>query len=225
MTGLLLWLAFWAGQSAGPLRGEWPQFRGNPQLTGAAADPAPSRLRLLWTYEAGEAVHSSAAIAGGTVYVGSQSGDLLAIDLAGGKLRWKYRAKDAIGESSPAVANGVVYIGDLAGVLHAVGAADGRKLWTFATEAEIKSSPVPAGNRLLIGSYDGNLYCLSRRDGKVVWKFATSNYVHATPMVAAGVAYLSGCDELFHGVRVADGKEVLQLPAGEIGRASCRERV
>src|SRR5665811_1989331 len=75
-------------------------------------------LKLLWTYDAGEAIESSAAIAGGTVYVGAQSKDLLAIDLATGKLLWKYRATAGIGESSPAIADsigGAVFPEQLAG--------------------------------------------------------------------------------------------------------------
>ena len=127
---------------------EWPQFRGNPQLTGVATGSVPATLKLLWSFDAAESIESSAAISGGIVYVGSQSKELLAIDLETGKLRWKYRATDAIGESSPAVADGIVYVGDLAGVLHAVNAADGKGLWTFKTEAEIRSSPVIAGDRL-----------------------------------------------------------------------------
>ena len=200
---------------AGLLGGaDWPQFRGNPQLTGvAAAEAAPAAWKLLWTYDAGESIESSAAIFGGSVYVGSRSKDLLAIDLQTGKLRWKYRAADEIGESSPAVSDGAVYVGDLAGVLHAVNAGDGKALWSFKTEAEIKSSPVAAGDRILIGSYDGNLYCVSRR-GKLLWKFASTNYVHGTPAVSNGVAYVGGCDEVFHGIRMADGKEVAQFPAG-----------
>src|SRR5205823_2143420 len=98
---------------------EWPQFRGNAQLTGVSAGDVPSTLKPLWTYEAGDSIESSAAIADGTVYVGSQSSDLLAIDLKTGKLRWKYRAQDGIGESSPAVHDGIVYVGDLSGVFHA----------------------------------------------------------------------------------------------------------
>src|SRR5437762_1872708 len=74
-----------------PAADEWPQFRGNPQLTGVAAGAVPADLKLLWTYEAGDAIESSAAISGGAVYVGVQSADLLAIDLQTGKLRWKYR--------------------------------------------------------------------------------------------------------------------------------------
>ena len=43
----------------------WTQFRRTPALTGVAAQPLPDALRLLWTYEAGPAVESSAAIADG----------------------------------------------------------------------------------------------------------------------------------------------------------------
>jgi outer membrane protein assembly factor BamB len=199
---------------------EWPQFRGNPQLTGVAPTLVPSTLKLLWTYEAGDSIESSAAIAGGTVYVGVESADLLAIDLQTGKLRWKYRTKDGIGESSPVVHDGVVYIGDLSGLLHAVRATDGNALWTFKTGAEIRSSPVVTGDRVLIGSYDGNLYCLSARQGKLLWKFTTELYVHSTPVISDSIAYLAGCDEVFRGIRIADGKQVLELSSGGYTGAS-----
>ncbi len=199
---------------------DWPQFRGNPQLTGVAAGAVAPNLKLLWTYEAGDAIESSAAIVNGAVYVGAQTGELLAVDLATGKLRWKYKTQEGIGESSPAVSNGVVYIGDSLGVLHAVQASDGKALWTFKTEGEIKSSPVVTGDRVLIGSYDGNLYCLGARDGKLIWKYTTSNFVHATPVVSNGLIYFGGCDEVFRGIRVSDGEETLRFAAGGYTGAS-----
>ena len=58
---------------------------------------------MKWTFEAGDAVESSAAIAGGVAYVGSQKGELLALDLATGKPRWRYKTVEGVGESSPAV--------------------------------------------------------------------------------------------------------------------------
>ena len=141
----------------------------------------PDKLRVLWTYEAGEAVESSAAIVDGVVYVGAQPGELHAVGLADGKPRWKYKAsEEGIGESSPAVANGIVYIGDLGGVVHAVDAATGKAVWTFKTSSEIKSSPVVTGDRVLIGSYDSHLYALGSKDGKLLWKVQTQGYVHAT---------------------------------------------
>src|SRR6478752_1356541 len=59
----------------------WPQFRGNPALTGVASSEVPQALSLKWTYEAGETVESSAAIAEGAVFVGAGNGNLLAIDV------------------------------------------------------------------------------------------------------------------------------------------------
>ena len=111
--------------SSRPPQADWLQFRGNPLLTGVAGGAPSKALTLRWTYEAGEPIDSSAAIADGTVYVGVGSGDLIAVDLASGKLRWKYSTGNLIGESSPAIAMGVVYIGDLGGLLHAVNASDG----------------------------------------------------------------------------------------------------
>jgi hypothetical protein len=46
---------------------EWRQFRGNPALTGVAASAAPAVPKLLWTYETGDSIDSSAAIADGVV--------------------------------------------------------------------------------------------------------------------------------------------------------------
>ena len=61
---------------------EWPQFRGNYQLTGVSTSAVPKTLKLLWTYDAGEPVESSAAIVDGVVYVGSYDYRLVALSVA-----------------------------------------------------------------------------------------------------------------------------------------------
>src|SRR5688572_26436346 len=145
----------------------WSQFRGNHRLTGVSSSGVSDSLKLLWTYEAGDSIESSAAIVGGTVFVGSQKGELIALNLDNGAVYWKFATGAPIGESSPAYSGGVVYIGDLAGMLHAVNASDGKRLWTFKAGNEIKSSPVVVRDRVLIGSYDQHLYCVSTRNGSV----------------------------------------------------------
>src|SRR5260370_38088955 len=129
----------------------WTQVRGNGRLTGTTTSAPPEKLTLRWAYEAGEAIESSAAIADGSVYVGSAKGELLAIDLETGKPRWKYSTGEGgfIGESSPAVGPDAVFVGDLTGRVHAVGLRDGRQLWTFKADYEVKSSPVLAGDLVL----------------------------------------------------------------------------
>jgi outer membrane protein assembly factor BamB len=198
----------------------WPQFRGDAQLTGVASGTLPDKLALKWTYETGDIIESSAAIVDGTVYVGAGTGDLLAIDLETGKLRWKYSTGSQIGESSPAVGNGRVFVGDLAGIVHAVDAKSGTRAWTFKTGGEVKSSPVLVNGLVLVGSYDTHLYALQEKDGGVRWKLQTNGPVHATAAVQNGVIYLGGCDERFRAVRVADGKVLFELPLGGYTGAS-----
>jgi len=196
---------------------QWPQFRGNPRLTGVAVSTPPATLKLLWTYAAGDLIDSSAAIADGVVYVGVGNGDLIAVDLATGKLRWKYPTQNLIGESSPTVGPDAVYVGDLAGVLHAVSARDGKRLWMFKTGGEIKSSPTLVNDLLLVGSYDAHLYALESRTGTLRWKLETEGMVHATPAVQGDLVFIAGCDEKFRAVRIADGRQQYEIAAAYTG--------
>ena len=189
----------------------WAQFRGNERLTGVSESKVPSDLKLQWTFDAGESIESSAAIVGGSVFVGTQKGDLVSLSLEDGSVYWRYKIDDPIGESSPAYSNGVVYIGDLGGWLHAVNASDGKKIWAFKTQSEIKSSPVVVGDRVLIGSYDESLYCVSTRTGSQLWRVKTNGPVHSTPGISGGNAFIAGCDELFRAIRIADGKEMFNV--------------
>src|ERR1051325_9089309 len=198
----------------------WAQFRGNHELTGVSQSKVPDSLKQLWTYDAGDSIESSAAIVGGTVFVGSQKGELVALSLDNGKVYWEFATGNTIGEASPAYGNGVGYIGDLGGWLNALNASDGKKLWAFKTNGEIKSSPVVFGDRLLIGSYDEFLYCLSTKDGSVLWKFKTNGPVHSTPSISNGLAFIAGCDEVFRAIRIADGKQVFNVSSGSYTGAS-----
>src|SRR5438034_6151234 len=199
---------------------EWRQFRGTPGLTGVATSTPPASLKMLWTFETGDVIDSSAAIADGVVYAGVGKGDLIAVDLASGKLRWKYSTGNYLGESSPAVGSNAVYIADLDGLLHAVNARDGTRLWTFKTNAEIKSSPVLVNDLVLIGSYDTYLYAVEARTGKLRWKLQTKGMVHATPAVQGDLVFIAGCDETFRAIRIADGKQVYEIAAGAYTGAS-----
>ena len=198
----------------------WAQFRGNHSLTGVSASSVPNSLKQLWSFDAGDSIESSAIIVGGTVFVGSQKGELVALNLDNGSVYWKYATGSPIGESSAAYSGGVVYIGDLGGVVHAVNAPDGKRLWTAKTGGEIKSSPVVVGDRLLIGSYDEQLYCLSTRNGAVLWKFKTNGPVHSTPSITNNLAFIAGCDAVFRAIRISDGKEVFNVSSGSYTGAS-----
>jgi len=72
-----------------------------------------------WQFKTGGSIWSSPAVAGNTVFVGSQDGRVYAIDAATGEKLWDIATEDKI-TSSPAVANGTVYIGSYDGKLYAI---------------------------------------------------------------------------------------------------------
>ncbi|MEM9703704.1 MAG: PQQ-binding-like beta-propeller repeat protein, partial [Planctomycetota bacterium] len=213
--------------------GDWPSFRGNPQLTGATTDSLPDAPKLLWTADAPDGVLATVAIVGDKVFTAGLSGELHCRSIADGKIIWTYRTEE-VGkfrpgfQSSPAVHQGRVYVGDEDGFLHAVDAATGEGRWTFQTGAEIISSPTVAtipgadGNPetvVLFGSYDANLYCLNADTGERRWALETQGNVHCSPTVltlpdGSARTFIAGCDEHLRGARIADGAVILDVEIG-----------
>ena len=209
--------------------GNWVSFRGNPQLTGVADSELPENPQLLWTFQAGDMIESTAAVVDGTVYVGALDGVLYAIDAQSGEKRWTYQANGHI-KASPAIHTGIIYFGDGEGVFHAVDINTQRMKWQFRTEGEIISSANFAGDGVLFGSYDGFLYCLNREKGELAWKFETEGYVHGTPGVwtqpasessnARNFAIVTGCDSYLRVLNIDDGTQTQQVNLGAYVGAS-----
>ena len=176
---------------------------------------------MLWTYEAGDVIDSSAAIADGVVYVGGGNGDLLALDLASGKLRWKYATGNLIGESSPAVGADAVYIGDLGGIVHAVSIA--RRQGAVDVQDRV-GDQVVAGRRRRRRAHRlvRRAPLRARRDDRAscAGRCRPKGQVHATPAVQDGLAFIAGCDAIFRAIRVADGREMYQIESGAYTGAS-----
>ena len=90
-TVILAWFVALVLQAPAAPSSNWAQFRNTPPLSGVAATTLPATLKVLWTYDAGGAIESSAAIVDGVVYVGSASGELHAVDFASGKVQIVHR--------------------------------------------------------------------------------------------------------------------------------------
>src|SRR5437899_10996271 len=92
-----------ASTGKGPAPGsvsEWPMFRGGPALLGVADGNLPAKMNLLWSFKTAGAVRSSAAIANGRVFIGSNDGKVYALNFADGKKAWEFKTGAPV-ESSP----------------------------------------------------------------------------------------------------------------------------
>ncbi len=202
----LLGVVAFSVSTAAPGGDDWPVFRGNARQTGVAASQLADNLVVRWKFQARDSVEGTAAIADGTVYVGSEDEFVYALDLETGALRWKFKAGPV--KAPVAARGGLAYAGNLDGMFYCLDGATGKERWKFEAGAEVTSGANFAGDMVLFGSGDENLYCLGA-DGKLAWKFKVAGGpVLGSPAVAGGHTFVSGCDSNLHVLDVSSGREV-----------------
>jgi outer membrane protein assembly factor BamB len=176
--------------SSGSSAGEWAMFRRDLSNSGVAGSSSVSpQGTVKWVFATGGAIHSSPAVADGTIYFGSRDGKLYALDAATGAERWEYQTGSWV-ESTPAVVGGVVYFGSNDGALYALDAATGERLWAFETTYPIMSSPAVAGGVVYFGADDYSVYAVDASRGTRIWRFRTSGTVKSSPAVDNGILYI-----------------------------------
>jgi len=214
-------------------------FRGDLTHSGIyAATGVPKLKGVKWSFHSRGEIISSPAIANGVVYVGSNDGNLYAIDQQSGSKKWSYATGARI-TSSPAVADGLVYCSSYDGTFFAVDAISGKLKWKFRIAGERRytathlhgslpageampdpfdvylSSPAVWRGAVYFGSGDGNIYALDAATGTVKWKFPTGDVVHASPAIADGKLYIGSWDSYFYALDASTGKELWRFKTGE----------
>jgi len=143
---------------------------------------------------AGDAVGPS--FANGIVYVGSDSGQLYAINAQTGNAIWILSTPAAVIMSEPVVYHGMVYVGlgpatftyeqgklnayggghrglytGLTGLL-AVNASDGIPKWIFLTKSQAMPTAVAYNGMVMFDDGDGNVYALNATNGNLIWNYS-----------------------------------------------------
>jgi outer membrane protein assembly factor BamB len=175
------------------VRTDWREFgfipvggRFNPYENTLNVSSVPG-LQELWSFTSGSGVFSSPAVVNGVVYVGSDDGNLYALNASTGAKRWSF-ASGGLVRSSPAVANGVVYVDSLDNNVYALNASTGAELWSFTGSGGVTfSGPAVANGVVYVGSLN-NVYALNANTGTLLWSFISGEV--AAPAVANGVVYV-----------------------------------
>lgn len=196
---------------------------------------------LKWKFKTGGKIFSSPAVVKGVALIGSEDGNLYAVNTATGKQVWKFTTGGAV-HSSPAVYDNTVYAGSFDGHYYAVDFATGKLKWKFKTGGEkwlgdtsywgqkpagmymedlwdcFISSPIVAtvdGEiSVYVGSSDGYIYALNANNGSVKWKFKTNGSVHSSPTLHNGVLYIGGWDTYLYAINAKTGKELWKFKTG-----------
>jgi polyvinyl alcohol dehydrogenase (cytochrome) len=178
--------------------------RFQPATSGGLTAADAGSLELQWAFAFPNAIQarSQPAVAGGTVFVGSQSGRLYALDAATGCARWVFRASAEIRtaivvspwEAGDANARPTLYFGDILARAYSVDAASGKLNWVTRVDdhpnATITGTPTLVGRRLFVPvsslevtaavdpgyaccTFRGSMVALNAGDGEMLWKTFT----------------------------------------------------
>ncbi|XP_069056937.1 beta-alanine-activating enzyme isoform X2 [Pleurodeles waltl] len=137
-------------------------------------------LDLRWKSNTGKCVDASPLAiisindySSGTIYIGSHSHRMKALDLSSGKVKWEKFLGDRI-ESAACVSRCGKYIivGCYDGIVYFLKRQNGETYWTFTTENAVKSSPAvdPSTGFVFIGSHDQHAYAFNLDRKECVWK-------------------------------------------------------
>lgn len=222
------------GQKTKLVNSPWPMHRGNPQHTGRSDyKTKENNGKLLWTFETGEMIDSSPAIASdGTIYIGSNDNKLYALNPDGSK-KWEFRAgpltysergKGIWGiRSSPAIdKEGTIYVGSRTTKFFAIN-PDGSEKWHFPEKfnLDVLSSPAiwsdGGAGTIYFGSHEGSqsrIYALNP-DGSEKWHFDVQSEEYSSPATGAdGIIYFGSHSKKLYALK-PDGSKKWEFTVGD----------
>jgi outer membrane protein assembly factor BamB len=123
----------------------------------------------LWTFAADGNVNTSPDIANGSVYIGTENGELYKIDAYSGRQKWVAKLTAPI-HSAPLVVDSVVYVGDDDGFCSAINADNGHTIWNIQTNGPVAAPPVYTADRQVIfASGDNSIRSIDAANGRSMW--------------------------------------------------------
>lgn len=196
------------------IEGQTAMFRGDAAHTGVLGGPAPVGEPVLsWRYDAAGEITGSAATANGIVYFTGKRGDLYAVDVKSGDLRWQTHLGDFVSRSTPAISGNSVFVaGGYA--LYAFDALTGEELWKLPIQYAAQSSPTIAGSVVLVASQTGRVYAVDSSTGAQIWSYNAEGVVFSSPAVSGPYVYLGTDSGVLHALRIDRGTIVWKTPIG-----------
>ena len=183
---------------------------------------------ISWTFPTGdedpkidlEAIYGTPLVDRGAVYFGAYSGDVYALGLDDGKVRWRFGADGPVIAALGAIRGRVpltagpgpvetVLLATEKGTVYALDAADGSVQWRFDAGAAVWAAPLLEGDVLYVASVNGKLFALNAATGETKWDqpFSTGHGLISDPVPADGTLLVGGIDRRLHAVNAESGEE------------------
>jgi outer membrane protein assembly factor BamB len=206
---------------------------------------SPIAVNKLWSVSIGEGeaelgVRQKPVVDGDLVFAADSANQLVAVDKATGKIRWKVNPNKEAETSGwkfwkkstqpfaltggPSVYSGLVAIGGRNGEVFAFNAVDGSLLWKTMVSSSVISAPLVTFDTVIVRSNDGKVFGLDLSTGEKRWQFdrglpTLSVRGNSSPVLGPGLILLGYEDGTLIALRQEDGTRVWeQLVAKPDGR-------
>jgi outer membrane protein assembly factor BamB len=163
-------------------------------------------VRQAWEVRTGYTIACRPAVAGDLCIVGCSSGEIRALSLKDGVLRWSFTTRGPV-FSSPDTGMGLVVFGSADGSVYALEASTGRERWRSSTPEAVVAAPCIAGSTVYIGGSDGHLRALSLSDGQQLWRSdSIGGFIEARPAVTESLVIVGAWDGFLYAFGRYDGR-------------------
>lgn len=159
-------------------------------LDGDVAAGDAENGKRVWVRRLSGHLESSPLAIGETLYLGTDTTDVIALRTSDGGTRWRFNSPGAI-KASPSFHDGRVFVADYEGSMFALEAESGKPAWRTNTtkvppfgRGGFFSSPAIGFGNVYAGRDDGTVFAFDEKTGKVAWSFDTGGQVYGSPAIA-----------------------------------------
>jgi outer membrane protein assembly factor BamB len=173
----------------------------------------PGSVAPQWTADIHGAVQSRLVRDGDALYVSSMGNDLIALNAADGKQRWRFKTNGPV-FSAAKLSEGVAYFGSADHFIYAVNTSDGSLKWRMQTQGAVLAGPNVAKGIVCVGSADTKIYGLNAADGSIAWTVQGENLFQSVTATDGERFFVGGWDNHFRCIDAATGKLLWDLELG-----------
>ncbi len=173
----------------------------------------------VWTWVGTAPLYGAALATNDAIYLVDERDDLVRLERATGKLRWRVSLRsDSAGENpaNPTFTHrtaapiwdgrDLLYVGSTDGQVHAIRARTGKIAWSKSVGAPLYAPLALHGDTLLAGAFDGTLVGFNRRTRAETLRVKLGGPIVSTPAVSGSLAIVGARDYLLYAVSLNDGR-------------------
>jgi len=170
-----------------------------------------------WNFRTDSSLYAAPFIFNNIVYLGSEGGNIYALNMENGKEIWKFEIGGRV-YSSPVIFEDILYVTCEGvfknGIIHLLNADDGRHIWEIAFEKPFRSSVYVAEDMVYAASLDKKIYAIDLTEKNIKWTFETTDGIRTRPLLYESVIYLGSDDGILYALDGMTGKKLWHYKTG-----------